>query len=259
MPRLQTKNLGVGEQMIIHGKGKMFPFITQTWNPLAMKCKHECYNMGCWAEALKKGKLQHTKKYGNLTDEVTLHVKELCRKFKDNDTVFVEDMGDLFGEWVPASMINVVLKVIKENPQAKFLLLTKNPLRIYREFADRITENCIVGATIETHKTIADQWKAPPVAQRILALEAFDFPHKMISIEPIMDFDLTEFVTILKRIRGLERVAVGYDNYTCGFEEPTLEKTKLLIAELDLFVPEVYVKSLREKREVKLDDGNNSN
>lgn len=52
---------------------------------------------------------------------------------KKPSTIFVGSMTDLFGEWVPRKQILEVLLVAHENPQHRFLFLTKNPAR-YREF-----------------------------------------------------------------------------------------------------------------------------
>ncbi len=43
--------------------------------------------------------------------------------------IFTVDMGDLFGEWVPTEWIESILQVIRETPQHRYLLLTKNPAR----------------------------------------------------------------------------------------------------------------------------------
>jgi hypothetical protein len=234
--------------MIWHGTGRMFPFITcPGWNPLSMRCRHACSY--CWAEALKNGKLRHTKKYANLTDDVVIHIKELHRKFKPDDFVFVETMGDLFGAWVPTEWIDLVLGEIQKSP-ARYLLLTKNPERLGVDFHADIGENCVVGTTVETNRPITSLYsKAPPVKNRLLSMVLLDHPHKMISIEPIIDFDLEIFVPVLKKIRNLEAVAVGYDNYNHGLLEPSLAKTQKLIQELDKFVPMIYVKTLRERIE----------
>ncbi len=59
--------------------------------------------------------------------------------------IFAVDMGDLFGEWVPKSWINSVLKTIRETPRHRYLLLTKNPAR-YGKFD--LPPNAWAGTTV---------------------------------------------------------------------------------------------------------------
>jgi len=63
----------------------------------------------------------------------------------------------------------------------------------------------------------------------------------MVSIEPIMDFDLDDLVKEIESTRPIF-VYVGYDNYNYGLPEPLLPKTKALITKLQRFT-EVRTKS----------------
>lgn len=82
---------------------KMFPFITRTWNPLGGECKHGCRY--CWAR-----KLAADEKMAKHQGEPRLYRRELEREFKPGDFVFVCDMLDLFGDWVPRWMILAFLE-----------------------------------------------------------------------------------------------------------------------------------------------------
>jgi hypothetical protein len=79
-------------------------------------------------------------------------------------------------------------------------------------------------------------------------MSLLNHPRKFVSIEPVMDFDLTGFVSELKAIKP-EMVAVGYNNYPekCFLPEPELEKTQALIDRLRPFT-KVITKTLREGR-----------
>ena len=82
-----------------------------------------------------------------------------------------------------------------------------------------------------------------------VALVSKDFKilyhNKMVSIEPIMDFDMEIFVNWLKEIAPVV-VHVGYANYNQYIPEPTLEKTADLIKELSSFT-KVKILRVREK------------
>jgi DNA repair photolyase len=219
---------------------RMFPFITATWNPLGGECLHHCSY--CWARKLAERNM--FKKYRG-KPRIVEH--ELKRAFKESDFVFVCDMNDLFGHWVPAKIIDAILLCIRKSP-ATFLLLTKNPAR-YAEF--KIPENCVCGATIESD--IGYELSGPPENARLEAMTLLQHPRKMISIEPIMRFS----PNFIRRILSIqpEFVAVGYDNYHNGLTEPPLELTEMLIHGLEAYGIKVYRKTLREpckKQETKM-------
>lgn len=226
----------MSEEIIRHKKSRMFPFITESkFNPLGGDCHHNCYGGNCWAKLLiKRNKM---KKYAG---EPRIYEKELHRKFGKDDFVFVCDMCDLFGNWVPKEMIQRILDYIEGSP-ATFLLLTKNPMR-YMEF--KLPLNAVAGATIETdYETMLAG--APQRWERASAMGRLNH-RKMISIEPIMDFGPL-FASVIALIKP-EFVAVGYDNYGCGMREPTLAQTEQLIGELEGEGIKVYRKTLREPK-----------
>ena len=205
---------------------RMFPFITKTWNPVGGECKIKCSY--CWARKLiQKYKMQ---KY---VGEARLFRQELRKVFDKNDFVFVSDMRDLFEPNVPTVMIQEVLDVIEKSP-ATFLLLTKNPRR-YLEV--KLPENCVAGATIENDLGFRDD--------RFYSMTQLEHKRKMIAIEPIMQFS-PNFIRRLLPIQP-EFVAIGYDNYSNGLDEPTLEITTILIEGLEAYGIKVYRKTLREK------------
>lgn len=79
----------------------------------------------------------------------------------------------------------------------------------------------------------------------MVALSTTPAKRLFICVEPIIDFDLTIFSQNIISIAP-EAVAIGYDNYNNGLPEPSLEKTKALIAELRSRGIKVYTKTLRE-------------
>ena len=216
---------------------KMFSWITKTWNPICGECPHHC--RGCWAAELAK-RYSMTKYQG----EPRIDEKQINRKFKKGDFVFVQDMSDLFAETVPRYVILRVLFQIAKSPDAQFLLLTKNPKR-YNGLP--IPDNCVCGATIETDMEY-DLTDAPMRTTRIRSMVALKHKHKMVSIEPIRKFT-SNFFPSLSFIEP-EFVAVGYDNYNNGFDEPRLEITEILIRQFEAYHIKVYRKTLREAHNV---------
>ena len=200
---------------------RMFNFITISWNPV-IGCLHNCKY--CWAKRLAETKLSNLSKYKE-GFKPKLIEKELSRKFSSNEFVFVSSMGDLFGDWVPKEWILRVLNVIRSNKQTYFLLLTKNPKR-YLEFLDEIPENCILGATIETNRDTSKISKAPVPKLRVEAMRKISEQTNhilMVSIEPVMDFDLEEFVEEIKSINPYF-VVIGKNSMDVRLPEPSAEK-----------------------------------
>jgi protein gp37 len=161
----------------------MFDMINATWNPV-VGCLHCCSY--CWARRLAETKLKNIERYRD-GFRPKLIEKELSRIFHKK-YVFAVDMGDLFGDWVPSEWILKVIEAIKNSPSSYFLFLTKNPER-YMEFLDLYPENVVLGATIETNRDYPVS-RAPPTFERYKYMVDLPFKKKLVSIEPIMDFDL---------------------------------------------------------------------
>lgn len=215
----------------------MFPEVSVTWNPV-VGCQHHCCY--CYAGELALGKLKHSPRYHD-GFKPKLIEKELRRRFNDA-LVFVSDMGDLWGDWVPPEWIEKVLVAIRRSPETTFLMLTKNPSR-YHEFLNIMPPNVILGATIETNQRLGLISQAPPPLMRAAHMMTVGDRRRMISIEPIMKFDLFPFVGWLKRIAP-EFIYVGYDNHGHRLAEPALAETQELIKALSKFT-EVRPKTLR--------------
>ncbi len=213
---------------------KMFSIVTETWNPVT-GCRHDC--IYCWARRLALGRLRKSERYRN-GFEPRLNVKEFEKRFSGG-VVFVSDMGDLFGEWVPPEWIRAVIDYVSRFPSTLFLFMTKNPAR-YLEFTDEFPRNVILGATIETNRDLlaARVSKAPPPSARAEAMaEARRMRpdlHYLVSVEPVMDFDVDVIVDWIRAIAPTV-VYVGYDNYNNRLPEPPLAKVEELIRRLTGF------------------------
>lgn len=188
-----------------------------------------------------------------------LNEGEFRVKFSRGDLVFVSDMGDLFGTFIPSNWIHRVLERIARFPKTYFLFLTKNPARYY-EFLGQIPSNAILGATIETNidqivltDTVSE---APPPSKRYTAMRDLDWDKKIISIEPVLDFELETFSQWIEDIVPF-LVYIGYDNYNNKLKEPPLIKTLSLIdriAENTLVIKKTIRRAWFETHQEKLGD-----
>lgn len=115
----------------------------ETWNPLAgcslvsPGCTN-CYAMGFANILLDKpgshyeGTTKRVNGKAVWTGKVTLapdHILAMPYKWKKSRMVFVNSMSDLFHEDVPDGWIMNILRIIAENPQHTFQILTKRPAR----------------------------------------------------------------------------------------------------------------------------------
>ena len=215
----------------------MFDVITRTWNPV-IGCLHNCTY--CWARNLAETRLTHMEKYKD-GFKPKLAEYELKKTFH-KQYVFACDMGDLFGDWVPKEWVLKVLDAVRNSPSSYFLFLTKNPKR-YLEFLEAFPENLVLGATIETNREYKVS-NAPSVAERYNCMINLPYKRKMVSIEPIMDFDPEILLSWIKNVSPVA-VHVGYANHNQHLPEPKLSKTLELIAELRCFT-KVKILRLRE-------------
>ncbi len=216
-----------------------FGEITETFNPIT-GCLHEC--VYCWARKYSKRLASMgVRPYKSCGFKPVFADWRLKQKFPRGSFIFVSDMGDMWGEWVPKEWIQETLKYLRARTHNKFLFLTKNPIR-YLEFLGEFSRNMMLGATIETNRDYRLA-KAPLPTERFKAMKELDWRHKALVIEPILDFDPVFVDWIMQISPGM--VYIGYDNYSNNLPEPKLEKTKSLLREI-IGKTEVRAKALRK-------------
>jgi len=215
--------------MLNKQKGNMYPWVTHTWNPIKGKCPYQCsycyyQNNPCFKS--KIGKLR-------------LDEKALKDNLSEGNFVFVGSSCDMFAQEVKTDWILDVLNHCNLYNNT-YLFQSKNTMRM-AELINYFPNNFIAGTTIETNRYY-EIGNAPNRMQRFLWIEEircnnFDV---MVSIEPILDFDLDIIVNWIKRIHP-KSVSIGADSQNHHLPEPSPEKVEALIKELSKFT-EVKVK-----------------
>lgn len=200
--------------------GNMFQFIDATWNPIAGKCPHNCGY--CYASA---GFYESMDKYQG---KPRLHEKSLDDDLSRYDSYFVANMADMFAGKVPVSAITQVLEHCNRWEGNVYLFLTKNPGNV-ANYMSKLPPYSVIGTTLETNRGYEDT-DAPSVKQRAHDLQLIP-RERMISIEPIMDFDMDEFIEMIDFCNPIF-VAIGADSQSSGLDEPSKDKTVKLIEEL---------------------------
>ena len=125
-----------------------------------------------------------------------------------------------------------------------FLLQTKDPSVFHKV---SFPENVILGITLETNRDELCQTisKAPPPSQRYEVFKSISHPQKMVTIEPVMDFDLDVLLPWLEEINSC-MIWIGYDSRNTGLPEPELAKVRSLHWELARRGFVVMLKTIRE-------------
>ena len=179
-------------------KGNMYGFVNITWNPVSGKCYHNC-------------KYCYMKRITPNASQIRLAIEA----FKDNlgkgNYIFVGSSTDLFAENVPFKWIEWALQYCYYNNDPEksntFLLQPQNPKR-FLEFIDHPpmahVEFC---TTLETNRFYPNIMNnAPRIEDRVNAMEKIaDLGFKtMVTAEPLMDYDLVEFIELIRRCKPFQ-------------------------------------------------------
>ena len=150
-----------------------------TWNPttgcnkVSQGCKF------CYAEVMSRRlKAMGLEKYSN-GFEVTLHEDALKIPYtwKQPKIVFVNSMSDLFHKDIPLEFIRRVFKVMNDNPQHVFQVLTKRADVLFKYHkALNWTHNIWMGVSVENEKSL----------NRVNLLRRTKAKVKFLSCEPLI-------------------------------------------------------------------------
>ena len=128
-----------------------------TWNPTTGCTKISAGCKYCYAEVMaKRLQAMGVDKYKN-GFEIGIHEDALSIPFswKGSKLVFVNSMSDLFHPEIPIEFIKKVFRVMNENPQHTFQVLTKRAERLYEIHQElEWTKNIWMGVSIEDHRVI---------------------------------------------------------------------------------------------------------
>jgi len=129
-----------------------------TWNPTTGCTKVSAGCKYCYAETMSKRlKAMGVEKYSAGFNKIRTHPETLKTPYtwKSSKVVFVNSMSDLFHPDVPVSFIEDVFRVMNENPQHTFQVLTKRAKRLY-EIHEKLkwTHNIWMGVSVEDERVL---------------------------------------------------------------------------------------------------------
>ena len=200
--------------------GNMYGFVTHTWNTIKGKCPHDCSY--CYMKRFPQPELHF--------DE-----KELKTNLGSGNTIFVGSSCDMWADNIPADWIEKTLQHCINCEGNTYLFQTKNPslFNEYSEICD-FPKWAILCTTIETNRKNNFMGFTPSIQERVNAMMQLAKHKRMITIEPIMDFDIEIMISIVLSIQPFQ-VNIGADSGRNNLPEPPKEKVLDLISALSEF------------------------
>jgi len=197
--------------------GNMYGFVNITWNVIKGKCQHDCSY--CYMKVFKLNPIRF--------DE-----KELNTNLGSNNFIFVGSGTDMFAKDVPTGWIKKILNHCNHFQDNRYLFQSKNPER-FIEFIKDFPPSTILGTTIESNRDYKIS-KAPIIKNRVTVMSKITNYDKMITIEPILDFDVDDLILLIRLVKP-KWVNIGADSKRHNLPEPSPEKVRQLIKELKKF------------------------
>jgi hypothetical protein len=199
----------------------MFGFVSHTHTHLGGECPHRCSY--CYVATNQYGR--NPRYQGPLR----LIPAELDVKYGQGKSIFVEHCNDLFADAVPDEAVRKILDHCSRWPENSYVFHTKNPAR-YAAYLDLMPPNRTLGMTAETNRPTPGVSAAPPPMDRLAAFGVLPGP-RLVTIEPVMRFDLADFAAGIVNARP-DRVLIGADSKGAGLPEPSRGEVLALLQAL---------------------------
>jgi len=207
----------------------MYDFVTHTWNTVKGKCPHDCSYC-------------YMKRWGHLKD-VRFDESELKTDLGQGNFIFVGSSCDLFAQDLPYEWIIRTMEHCSKYDN-KYLFQSKNP-KYFDATAIHGVDKFVLCTTLESNRTYPDiMMNTPDPVDRAIELGRIPIEGKYITIEPIMDFDIGAFVSMIKFCNP-QQVNIGADSGNHKLPEPPPEKIRELIDELEVFTTVNQKKNLK--------------
>jgi protein gp37 len=207
-------------------KGNMYNFITHTHNAVKGKCPHGC--MYCYVNRINK-------RFNITPKEPYLDEKELKKNLGSGNIIFIGSSCDMWAKNIPSNFIHKTLESCNKYPKNAYVFQTKNPER-FIDFKNEIPKGSHLGITIETNRKYDCMGNTHSPHFRSAYFKDWGLLcfSRFITIEPILDFDIDDFLQIHANIRP-HYVNIGADSGNNRLPEPEPEKIRKLVSTLKTF------------------------
>lgn len=210
----------------------MYPWVDMTKNPIRGKCPHACTY--CYVPHSRAKRLYESEPY---------LVESFFRKgLGSGKTIFMGSCFDIWARQILGEWKWKILDKCVANPNNTYLFQSKDTQAMWT-WSGSFPPNVIVGTTVETNRPTEKISNAPCPRTRLAWLDHFVGIDRMISVEPVMDFDLDTLVICINQVAP-KFVSIGADSKGHNLPEPLPEKLKELISELQKFTEVKLKKNL---------------
>lgn len=227
-------------------KNRMYDKV-KTWNPFK-GCLFDC------SYCKPSFQLQAKRQKNNCTDcykYVPHYHPERLEKIPSAETIFVCGNSDL--SFCRPDFTRQIIEAVKKHnqrrPDKTYYFQSKRP-EYFQPFLSGLPDNTIILTTLETNRDDGYRQisKAPLPSVRYEQFKALDYPRKVVTIEPVLDFDLEIFADWIKSINP-EYVWIGYNSRPkqVRMPEPNKKKLSAFISELGKNNMTVKGKDLRNE------------
>lgn len=209
-------------------KGNMYGFVTHTWNAIKGVCPHQCSYcyMSRWWLRMKAPRIDESEFKTNLGTD---------------NTIFVGSSIDMWADEIPVEWQENVIKYCKQFDNT-YLFQTKATEQFQNEEIE-FPDKTILCTTIESNRwyvkcmgnTITPNHRHTVFANTIGKFK------KMVTIEPVMNFDLNILLEWMIEINPIQ-INIGADSGGNHLPEPSKEKLIEFIQELKTAGLQVYEK-----------------
>jgi len=151
-------------------------------------------------------------------------------KIPNARTIFVCGNSDL--SFCQPHYLYKIIKAIKSHNQRHlgktYFFQSKRP-EYFKPFLSELPANAIILTTLETNrdKGYRQISKAPLPTVRYDQFRSLDYPRKVVTIEPVLDFDLDVFVDWIKSVNP-EYVWLGYNSRPKQVQMPEPDEEKMV-------------------------------
>jgi len=234
--QLFPKGSGMAKKTNMYSKSK------KQWNPF-VGCEHDClYCQSSFQAQLKRRRKNCEKCYIFIPHTHPERLNASLPKIRYGQFMFTVSSGDI--AFCDEDYFEKIIARIRQEPKKTFLIQSKNPRTFNRV---KFPDNVILGTTLETNRDDLYEGisKAPKPSQRYRDFLEVQHPVKMVTIEPVIDFDENIMIDWIQNLDPC-MIWLGYDSRKNHLPEPPLEKVKSLYWELGQRGFTVVLKTIRK-------------
>jgi len=217
----------------------------KTWNPFK-GCEFDC--IYCEPSFKRQSKRQKNRCTDCYTYTPHCHEDRLA-KIPSAPIIFVCGNADI--SFSPPEFTQRIIESIVEHngraPHKTYYFQSKEPA-YFEPFLSDFPDNVILLTTLETNRDEGYEAvsKAPPPSVRFRQFKSVDYPRKVVTIEPVLDFDLRTFADWICSLQP-EYVWLGFNSKpeSVTLPEPSVAKVQELAKRLLGAGIEIRGKTLR--------------